>query len=86
MPKRTSVTFICRNGKIFFYILRMGLDVFSPPLVSAALRTVCGVDHAFAVGLMLSCCMQRERVLKVTVMHSVCVLTADFLTPCPGIP
>lgn len=31
--KRTSVTFICRNGKIFFYILNMGLDVFSPPLL-----------------------------------------------------
>lgn len=31
VPKRTSVTFICRNGKIFFYILRMGLDIFSPP-------------------------------------------------------
>lgn len=54
--------------------------------MSAALRTVCGVDHAFAVGLMLSCCMQRERILKVTVMHSVCVLTGDFVTPCPGIP
>lgn len=84
MPKRTSVTFICRNGKIFFYILNIGLDVLSSPpspLVSAALRTVCGVDRAFAVGLMPSCCMQRERVLKFTVMHSECILTADCFTP-----
>lgn len=63
----------------------MGLDVFPPPLlVSATLGTVCGADHAFAVALMLSCCMQRKRVLKVTVMRSLRVLTADFFIRAPA--
>lgn len=47
MPQRTSVTFVCRNGKIFFSILTLDLVAPPPPpppLVSATLRTVCGSD------------------------------------------